>query len=505
MKKPSLIKRFFSFLLRVCVVLILMAAIAVGSFEGVTYYLTGSFTSVKKAVKEETDQNESESGQNTTDTTTNNKNMENTLVFVHDENTNKDYTTLNMYDKKTKALDVLLMPCNAQVSVSEDLVKELRDTMTDVSSTVNMSDVARAFGDKKYEAFAKIMEDISGVKVSGYSVMSAANFKKLLNAGGEVTYHFDNAISYRDADNVLQSIDAGDVALDSNKAYALLTYMDGTDDEESRRLERANTYFTSYMENLLAKNNDAAIAKKYDSLVTAENEGSLTSTEDILKNLTNDGFTIRIMQGSETKGVFTLDSQKVKLQVAALTKQAEAYTKSGSSKSSSSSGTSASKGSSTESTESSKSYSIELYNAAYVSGLAKDWESYLEGEGYNISLVDSYQEEGPISQTRINVTKEGMGENLLNYFPNAEIDVVDSISTGGDIQIFIGTDSTNVPEGSGESTTAADEDVVDDSSDSTSSDDTDDSEAADDTDNNDTSDDTDDGTTSDGYDFSSEE
>ena len=50
MKKPSLIKRFFSFLLRLCVVLVLMAAIAVGSFEGVTYYLTGSFTSVKKAV-----------------------------------------------------------------------------------------------------------------------------------------------------------------------------------------------------------------------------------------------------------------------------------------------------------------------------------------------------------------------------------------------------------------------------------------------------------------------
>ena len=51
MKKPSFIKRFFSFLLRVCVVLALMAVIAVGSFEGVTYYLTGSFTSVKKAVK----------------------------------------------------------------------------------------------------------------------------------------------------------------------------------------------------------------------------------------------------------------------------------------------------------------------------------------------------------------------------------------------------------------------------------------------------------------------
>ena len=480
MKKPSLIKRFFSFLLRLCVVLILMAAIAVGSFEGVTYYLTGSFTSVKKAVKEETDQ--SGSGEDTTDTTvTDNKNMENTLVFVHDDNTNKDYTTLNMYDKETKALDILLMPCDAQVSVSSTLLKELRNTMSDVSSTVSLSEVGRAFGDKKYEMFVKIMEDISGVSISGYDVMSRQNFKKLLNAVGDVTYHFDNAISYRDEQNTLQTIEAGDIALDSEKAYALLTYMDGTDDEESRRLERANTYFTSYMEALLAKGNTTSIAKKYDSLVTAEKKDT-TSTEDILKNLTTDGLTIRIMQGSETKGVFTLDSQKVKLQVAALTKQAEAY-KSGSSSSKSTGSSSASTATSTGTTESSKKYSIEIYNAAYVSGLAKEWETYLEGEGYSISLVDSYQEEGPISQTRINVTEDGMGEDLLNYFPDADINVVDSISTGGDIQIYIGTDSTDVPQSNADSTTASDEDVVDDGSDSA-----DDSSA--------------DSSTSSGYDFS---
>lgn len=470
MKKPSLIKRFFSFLLRFCVVLILMVAIAVGSFEGVTYYLTGSFTSVKKAVKEETDQNGAEDGE--TDTTAvDNKNMENTLVFIHDDNTNKDYTVLHMYDKKTKALDILLMPCDAQVSVSSSMLRELRQVMPDASTTVSLSDMARAFGEKKYETYVKIIEDISGISISGYSVMSRQNFEKMLTAAGKVSYHFANAISYRDEENTLKTIDAGDVLLDSKEAYALLTYLDGTDDEESRRLERANTYLTSYMEALLAKGEATSIAKKYDNLVTAENKKEVTSTEDILKNLTADALTIRIMQGSETKGVFTLDSQKVKLQIAALTKQAEAYkTKTGSSSGSTASSTSSNQND-TDSTESSKKYSIEIYNAAYISGLAKEWETYLEGEGYSISLVDSYQEEGPIAQTRINVTEEGMGEDLLTYFPDADINVVDSISTGGDIQIFIGTDSTSVPEGSGGSSTDSDEDVADDGSDNDSFDD----------------------------------
>ena len=195
------------------------------------------------------------------------------------------------------------------------------------------------------------------------------------------------------------------------------------------------------------------------------------------------------MQGSESKGVFTLDSQKVKLQVAALAKQAESYNQSSSSKSSTSTTSTAATGS----TESSKDYSIEIYNAAYVSGLAGQWESYLEGEGYSISLVDSYQEEGPLSQTRINVTQDGMGQDLLTYFPDAEINVVDSISTGGDIQIYIGTDSTNVPEGSNSTTDTEDETVTDPSLDD-GSDSTDSTDAGD----------SDDTTTSGGYDFGSD-
>ena len=466
MKKPSLIKRFFSFLLRLCVVLVLMAAIAVGSFEGVTYYLTGSFTSVKKAVEEETDQNGN--ADNATDTTkVDNKNMENTLVFVHDDNTDRDYTALRMYDKETQALDILLMPCDAQVSISKSMLRELRETMPDAATTIRMDEVARAFGEKKYEAFVKIIEDIGGISISGYDVMSQQNFKKLLNIVDGVDYHFDNAISYRDTDNVLQTIDAGDIELDSEKAYALCTYMDGTDDEESRRLERASTYLTSYMEKLLSDGNSASVAKKYDNLVTREKKEDVTSTEDILKSLATDAVTIRIMQGSETKGVFSLDSQKVKLQISALAKQAEAYKSQGGSSSKSTLGSTSSE---SGNTESSKECSIEIYNAAYVSGLAKQWESYLEGEGYRISLVDSYQEEGPISQTRINVTKEGMGEDLLQYFPDAEVNVVDSISTGGDIQIFVGTDSTSVPESSNSTTTESDEDVDDEGEDEASSD-----------------------------------
>ena len=68
---------------------------------------------------------------------------------------------------------------------------------------------------------------------------------------------------------------------------------------------------------------------------------------------------------------------------------------------------------------------------------------YLEDEGYNITLVDTYQDEGPISTTRIILKRDGIGEDLLRYFSGADVSVGD-IDTGGDIQIYVGTDHTNV-------------------------------------------------------------
>ena len=61
--------------------------------------------------------------------------------------------------------------------------------------------------------YAKIMEDISGVKISGYAVMSSNDFKKLLNAGNTVTYHLDHAVSIVMQIMYYRVVECGDVEL----------------------------------------------------------------------------------------------------------------------------------------------------------------------------------------------------------------------------------------------------------------------------------------------------
>ncbi len=121
--------------------------------------------------------------------------------------------------------------------------------MTEAGSSVNMADVARAFGDKKYEMFAKIVEDISGAKISGYDVISSTNFKKLLNVAGGVELSFltmrfltvIQRIFYRQLMQVMLFL------MERQPMHYLLIWME-QHGEESSRLERVNTYLTSYME-----------------------------------------------------------------------------------------------------------------------------------------------------------------------------------------------------------------------------------------------------------------
>lgn len=451
MEKPSLIVRFFSILLKILVVLVLMVVIAVASFEGVTYYLTGSLYDLREFAGGSDSITNTGSGE-VQETKIDETNMRSTLFFVDSADSGKEYMALNMLNTKTYVLDILLIPTNAQVTVGQSILKEIQKEMPGAKNTVNLSDVSRAFGDEKYKMISSIMENVTGLTLSGYDVMTQENFARFLDMADEVAYQVNDDFSYRDEKGVLQVIKGGQTEVDSEEAVALLTYLDGTETEESSRLERTNVYLQSFFNTLFEENSGSAIYKKYTNLVQSSADRDISNEEQIFDRLDSDDITIRILQGSEADGVFTVDSQIVQLQISTLAQQAENV--SSDSKEEKDSGSESNTRTSTTSEQDSKDYSIELYNSAYVAGLAAQWEAYLEEEGYTISLVDSYQDEGPLSTTRIVVTEEGMGEDLLTYFPDATIEV-DDIDTGGDIQIYIGTDSTDVggDEGSSYSST----------------------------------------------------
>lgn len=458
MQKPSLLRRIISFLFRLVVIAVLMVAIAVGSFEGVTWYLTGKTYDLRNVLKS--------GGSDLEDTDTailprkeeeevDESNMKNVLFFVEGEDGLNTYSALVMMNKETKATDILLIPLHVQVTVGGKLLTDIQSHIPGTGSTMALDDIARVYGDDKYRIISDVFSQILGVKIDGYDAVTQQQFEKLLDLAGKVKYQFNNMLSYRTNKQVLKHFESGEQKLDGAEAVIVMSHMDGTDKQESSRLERCNTYLESWTDKLLYDDKGDNLINQIEANAKSSDGRDFTVEKEIWSVLTPDALTLRILQGAESKGVFIIDSQKAKLQIATLVKQSGEYDSSDGRDSVDSIGDD---DDDQETAASSKDYYIELYNAAFRSGLASEWEKYLEEEGYNISLIDSYQDEGPLSTTRIIVNQEGIGRDLLKYFPDAYIET-DEISTGGDIQVYIGTDSINVGKSEDDSDSSDDSDT----------------------------------------------
>ncbi len=425
----EVLKTFFSVLVKFFTVVLLMVAIAFCSFEGVTYYLTGDFYQFKKAEQE----SKSKSQTNTTEEQTQNKDSVNILFFYEDTAHGDFDVKVNMINLKTGVVDVLLLPSNSQFSVSGDLAKELAKAGVVTDNTVVLQAVARSFEDNKYEMMTQVIQEALGLEFAGYDLMNQEQLTEFLSISGNITCDVPYTMSYRDSDRVLHTIPEGMQELDPETAIEYLRYLDGSDSQYVSRLERIASYYETFSSQVLEKMSGKELYSKFTAYVKINGERK-AEIEEALDKITADSVNIRALSGSTVDDVYQIDSQKAKLQISGLEAQAAAYTSKA--KSTDNDGTS-----NNAEVRESKDLDIELYNAGYISGLAGSWRDYLEERGYQISRLNNY--DGALDQTQIVVTEDGMGQDLLEFYPNAEI-VVEEIDTGADIRVYLGTDSAYI-------------------------------------------------------------
>lgn len=82
-------------------------------------------------------------------------------------------------------------------------------------------------------------------------------------------------------------------------------------------------------------------------------------------------------------------------------------------------------------------HSIEVLNSTDVAGVAAGWQEKLNNAGFTVSQIGNYEVE-TLTNSKIIVTQDGMGMDLLEYFPSASIEV-GTIDSGVEIQIIVGT------------------------------------------------------------------
>ena len=89
-------------------------------------------------------------------------------------------------------------------------------------------------------------------------------------------------------------------------------------------------------------------------------------------------------------------------------------------------------------TEDSKQYTIEVSNGGNIMGYAAKTQERLNGLGYNVTKITTWYGTQQ-DKTVINVKEEGIGNDLVSLFSDAEVVVNPAAIDGGtDIKIIIG-------------------------------------------------------------------
>ena len=87
---------------------------------------------------------------------------------------------------------------------------------------------------------------------------------------------------------------------------------------------------------------------------------------------------------------------------------------------------------------------IEILNSTNINGLASSYQEKLIEQGMHVVRIGNYENE-TLEQTKILVKEEGMGQDLLSYFKDADIEV-SQLESDMDISIIIGSQDGDMSE-----------------------------------------------------------
>ena len=303
----------------------------------------------------------------------------NLLLAVDEETGQIKKILIEIVNKDTGNIDYITVPSNLEFTMSYDLYKKLATVNGDIPQIICMKKVHKYFqGESLYQCAQLLLEDLMDISFSYYTVMPSTVFSDMFKKNSSGVQQWKKAYQKEMED------------LDTKEAY--------------------ETFFKKYYE-------------KVDSNLK---ESDKCSYIDAYLEGVPDQVGFYIVSGETEGKKFILAVEETNSLIHKLLENT-AYSKDN-------------QPASTNET-SSVGLAIEILNSTKINGLASDFQEKLVENGMNVISIGNYTE-GTLEHTKIVVSQEGYGQDLLKYFTNAEIEVGE-LSPGRDICIILGADAGN--------------------------------------------------------------
>lgn len=285
---------------------------------------------------------------------------------------------IEICNEQTGNIDYITVPNKLEFTMSYDLYKKLVTANADIPQIVRMDQIQKYFsGESLYQCAQLLLEDVMDIKFSYYTVIPTTVYSEMF-----VTEKGSGIQKWK-------------------KAYK--TEMEALKDEKAYK-----SFFGKYYEKV---HSNLAEKEKYKYIDT------------YLKAVPKQ-VAFNIVSGEKAGNSFTLSVEETNFLIHKILKNA-AYTE-------------INQKEKEKKEMSSVGLAIEILNSTKINGLASSMQEKLVKKGFNIAGVGNYSG-ATLEHTKIIVKEKGVGEDLLPYFNDAQVEVGE-LSQNIDIRIIIGSE-----------------------------------------------------------------
>lgn len=361
-----------------------------------------------------------------------------------------DVIMVGCFDKNTMKIDVISVPRDTYTKMSQEDVNSLRSAgrYPPSSGVMKMNAVHSYSGRETGMLYLKKqLETTLGIEIEYYALIDLAAFRNIVDAVGGIYMEIPKGgLYYSDPEqNLTIAVPEGMQHLDGAMAEGVVRYRDKYPGGDLQRIGVQQEFMKQFFSQMLSKESIVNNALSIITTVLSYTETNF-GIDDVPKylkyarDISPEKFETHMLPGNGTSinggSYFIIDEDATKDLV-----QSIFY-----SDNSPDDNQSVSSGNQTsEKVTDVKKMKIQILNATGQSGLAAEKRNQLNGAGYNVINVGTYEGENK-ENTYIMVKQSGNYDGLASFYPDCVIQTDSSISDKYDIIIVLGEDSLEAAE-----------------------------------------------------------
>ncbi len=354
---------------------------------------------------------------------------------VDGDETRTDVMFVVHFDSKTGNLNLLSVPRDTRVTMTDELYNYLSENGMYIppNATCKLNEVHAYAGTERGDYFSvKQLEELLGIQIDHYVKVNFEGFRELVDLVGGVDFYVPQDMYWdmRDTGDPLINLKEGMQHLDGDKAEQLVRfrrYVQG----DIERVSVQQDFLRALMEKILSTdtllgNLPGLIRTAYQYVTTDISLSDALKYAPYIEDVDVDRMQTATLPGTaqNISGIsyYIEDQTASHLLVQQYFFNDEAMAQA------------------TSNTTNSKDLAIEIANGSYTTGYAATNQQMLTASGYQVPTISTYEGE-KTSYTRIYVREDGVGQDLLRFYPDAQFYTDPTMLNDGiDIYIILGTD-----------------------------------------------------------------